>query len=358
MNPYFSLSRINHDFVARAKHCRWELSPGRFTNRFPEGRNRDDIEMGWLRSIRGKKRSTFLFPIDIDGKDFSLQTINSSFALGEALYDIVGEIPHFKASGRSGAHLYYLFYFPDNWTEFHVLEQMKNLAYTAYLNSKMAEDGYLFGPIKKDALPSGCPGFVDTCIYRIDGMIRGYSIHPNSGLYSVPYRLGEAYDVVRGRMRLMCEMPFEKFQHIKFNPRWKLDKYEETELFSRRGLLPNLSHLRDMVDSDYKGDKYYQSLPDSLKAIVRMGSDVKHELKWPLVAHMRFYWLMEPGQIAEWILRRCKWSDLDNKEITYDQCYATCKWVDRAKIISNPEGLSLVNNIPLPEIYYEERNEE
>ena len=352
------LMGINKKFCKQANNLRWQLLDGTFTNTNPNTeKDKWNPSVGWLRSMKPKGKSPYLFFLDIDGRGLDNRMLEASHKLYYALKDIVGIKPVMKASGRFGIHLYLMFWFPNNWTEEHIWKKMRDLSYTAYINAKLKQDGFLFGMLKKEGLPEDCPGFIDARVYR-DGMCRGFSIHPTSRLYSVPYTIKDDLPTINRRMRLQEPMPRVDFKAKLFNPFWELEDYKQTETFTHENIPRDVTYLREMVDEDYKGDKIYKSLPPIFQAIVRMKDDVSHDLKVALVSHIAFYFPMLSGDdISEWIWKKCRWIDLDDWPTTSYQCNYTKNWVDSHKGIRNLFGFADVDKIPLKGIFYEESSD-
>lgn len=327
------------------------------TKTYPQKYTEHNIDdLGWLRSIDPKGKNPWLFPMDIDSNEIGPKVLQASFQLSDAFEELIGYKPILKASGKSGAHLYFFFWFPMNWTPRHIFDKMRDLAYTCYLRSGIMDLGFLFGPLKKDGLPKRCPGFVDSVIYR-QGVIRAFSIHPYTKDYSVPYIAGETLETIKKRMILEEPMPYNvKFDARGFNPKWKLDHFERSVPYTDSALPLSIKNLSNMVKEDYRGDKYYRALPPPLKAIARMEDDIKHDLKVPLVAHMRYYFLMEPDQITSWLFKKSSWTDLNDPYITLRQCRFICDWVESHKYYGNLSG-SMYRKAPLKRIFYDEEDE-
>jgi hypothetical protein len=352
MNPdsHSYLYTLNERFCRKAETVRWQLINGEFTNTNPY----QGIEVGWMRSIKPIGNHPYLFAIDIDGKGINEKILKATYKLFDALKGITNKKPILKVSGKYGIHLYYLVWFPKNWTDEHIWQKMRELAYTAYLRSGIEEMGYLIGMLKKENLPQDCPGFIDMRIYR-NGMIRGFSLHPGSRLYSVPFRYGENAKTIIRRMRLEETIPPVSLKAFYWNPRWVLEEYKETETFTHNDAPKDISYLRKMVDGNYKGDRLYQALPPIFKSIVRNTDDISHDLKVALVSHISYYFPdMSAKEITMWIWKRCKWEDLNNWEKTLYQVSYTQSWIREHKPISNLFGFMTEERIPLKRIFYNE----
>ena len=348
---YIDLKRLNKMFCIDARDVRWQMSNGYFTKKNPNKRYPWSVRsVGWVRTISSKRNNLYLFFIDVDGAELDADILSASYRISDALENITSQRPVIKASGKAGAHIYQKMQFPRNYTEAHIFKKMKDLAYTCYLKSGVEDDGFLIGPYKKDEIDG--PGFIDTRVYRIDGMVRGFSYHPGSGYFSVPISYGESLDLVYKRMRLEEDIPKVSFKPVHFSPAWPLVEFEESDIFEgnvdEEGI--DFEALKGMVPK-YKGDQIWKALPPQLKAITRMGNDVNHDMKWPLIQHLYYYENMNSKEVFEWIWENVNWEDMTDKRKTWRQIKATIKWTEKHKYPLEYMGYDY-ENPPLRRKYY------
>ena len=358
-SPGRELQAINRKFCLGAKLLRWQTHDNRFTNVNPgEGRNRWDISVPWLRSLQFKRHNHYIFFIDIDGFRLDERILNASKDVQAELNNLMNtNYAIMKASGKSGAHIYLRLAFGLNWTEHHCMEKMLDIAYTVYENAGLAKKGFLIGPLKKDGLEHDCPGFIDTRVYAPERMIRGFSRHPVSKLFSVPYTDKDDLISVQARMRLLDPITnYVDFPPVVFG-RPDLLHYEATTAYTNSDVPVDVQFLRSMVDKDFRGDPVYQRLPDTLKAIVRMKNDIKHDMKWPLLCHLAFYELMNPEEICKWVWKYCKWQDLTDWNKTFDHCVYSYNWVNNRKVFNTLMPYCEPMNVPLKREYYKKDEE-
>lgn len=349
---YVKLKKINKIFCIDAKEIRWQAKKGFFTKRNINKRYPWSVRsVGWLRTITSTRRNLFLFFIDVDGSELNEETLSAAFRIHDALEKITSHKPVIKASGKAGAHIYLKMQFPHNYTERHIFKKMKDLAYTCYLKSGIEKDNFLIGPYKKEEIDG--PGFIDTRVYRSDGMVRGFSLHPGSGFYSVPIERSDDLATVKNRMILSTDVPDVRFEVAQFNPRWDLDQFEEADLFEgspdEEGI--DFEALKNMVPK-YRGDEVWDALPPQLKAVVRMGNDINHDMKWPLIQHLYYYENMSPKEVFQWIWDNANWSDLKSKRKTFRQVNSTIKWTERHKYPLEYMGIDF-ERPPLRRKYYD-----
>lgn len=350
---YNQLKAINKRFCYGAEKLRWQLPNKVFDNNNPNTDDEFDINAGWLRSLTPTGNCPYVYFLDIDGKVLDTPMLKAGIRLAKILHGITNRRPVYKASGKAGLHIYYKFWFPRNWTRDHIFEKMRDLTYTAYERSGIKDQGYLCGMLKKDSLPENCPGFIDMRVYR-DGMIRGFSYHPGSGKYSVPFLEEDSLSLINKRMELKVQMPKNvNIEAMPFSMKWDLDHYKESTTYTEARKSRDMSYLERMVDKDYKGDKYYKSLPSYMKAIVRMDDDIDHDLKYVLVSHFAYYYPALSGDdIAEWIWKRCKWDDLDDFGTTAYQANYIKSWIEKNKKFDNVFGFHNSGGRPLKKENY------
>lgn len=347
------LRRINRSFCRDALSHRWQFTKGGFTNTNPAESDYWEINerWAWLRSIDCRKKNMFMFTMDFDSDKLGTNILNSVKKSAKVLEDITGKPGMLKASGSSGAHVYQKIIFPHNYTVQHCMTLMKDLAYTVYKKGHLKKRRLLIGPYKKAELSPWESGFIDTRVFKHNGMVRAFSIHPTTMLYSVPIFEDDSINDVQERMRLETKIPFVEVAVVKYSPKWDLEKYVEKDVFERNPINLDLKAMEKLVDRA-RGDRYYKLLPDTLKGVACMDGDPHHDLKVALVHHLHYYYLMTAEEIRAWLNDNVKWNDFDvNSQQTQYQCYDAVHRIEKYKYPSHYIPLE-PDTIPLKREYY------
>jgi len=351
---YRTLYSINKSFCRDAKALRWQWAAGYFSNTRPDETDPWALSDKWgqLRSVECKDPHRFMFCMDIDSDDLGPVVLKSIKTLRRVIMTMYGINAVMKASGKAGAHIYFRIEFPRNYTPKHCLKIMRDMAYTIYRRSGLRKRGILFGPYRKKNVTYENPGFIDSRMYERGRMLRAFTIHPESGKYSVPIYERDRLGDVLERMETLKGIRYVTVPTLHFNRNWKLRRYQETEIFERDPLLFDPKEL-EKISTKKRGDRFWKLLPDTLKGICAMEGDVHHKLKVVLVHHLAFYYLMEPKEITEWLTANVKWTDFNPGSVeTHTQCYDAVLRIEKYKypdyyIPIEPE------HIPLRKEYYD-----
>jgi hypothetical protein len=173
-------------------------------------------------------------------------------------------------------------------------------------------------------------------MYKKGRVVRGFCKHLKSGLYSVPYEPTDNLKKIKSYMKLEEELPWPSIHDY-----WyldivdKLEEYSNKYYFESKGqtindaLLERLDAI-DVTKRRGRPDDIYRRMPKRLKQIVNLDADIKHEMKWPLVAYLWYEEEMEPEEIVQWLFKNCKWHDLNDLDKTKYQVGWTCsKWASK-----------------------------
>ena len=307
----------------------------------------EPTEGSWLRSIKYKDENAFLFVLDIDTKKFDRNVLIAARGLYDTIKNYLHIKPVLKASGSKGVQIIFKLTFDENIDERMALDNMQNLAYTLYKISTP--------DVKQRLVFDDTPG-IDCSMFTKKRMLRSFSKHLGSNMFSVPYKYEDDYKTVKKRMTL--EIPlisFDKFPEVHYSDTNVVYKYERST--NDIGvLLDDLPDFNSESKRPTDKNKIYQRMPTIFKRIVSC-DHVDHSLKWPLISYMHIWERMKPKEIAEWLWQYSAWKDLSNVKITMYHLHWTCNWVDNSKWWESDKKLRY--KFPLPDSFltpmFEER---
>ena len=307
----------------------------------------EPTEGSWLRSIKYKDENAFLFVLDIDTKRFDRNVLIAARGLYDTIKNYLHVEPVLKASGSKGVQLIFKLVFEENIDEHTALNSMQDLAYTIYKISTPE--------VKQRLVFDDTPG-IDCAMFTKRRMLRSFSKHLGSNMFSVPYKYEDDYKTVKKRMTL--EIPlisFDKFPEVHYSDTYVVYKYERST--NDIGvLLDDLPDFNSESKRPTDKNKIYQRMPTIFKRIVSC-DHVDHSLKWPLISYMHIWERMKPKEIAEWLWQYSAWKDLSNVKITMYHLHWTCNWVDNSKWWESDKKLRY--KFPLPDSFltpmFEER---
>lgn len=321
------LAQINEDFCADSVEFRWQTEHLVTTNQPFE----DSItKVGWMRSTECVEPNTYVFVMEFDSKGLNDTILDATKAVAIAMKQITGWMPVMKTSGSAGAHVYQKIKFPYRYTPDKCYQAMKDFAFSIYNKADLPAYNIDIGRLTKKDLED-IEGFIDMRMFERRRMLRGFSIHPKSKMYAVPFTLDDDLRTIAKRMRLSTDMPEVSFPVMQWMPHYAQDSYNVKEEFTRKNvnvqaLTPELIR---MAKNRKRGDRYYMCLTAQLKGIVNMDVDITHELKVDLVSALAFGFGMEANEIKEWLTANIKWTDFEpNSKITDYHINYIVDWVD------------------------------
>jgi len=337
-NSYIvQLAKINENFCNDSVEFRWQTKNDVTIH---QPRNDSITKIGWMRSVECVEPNTFFFVMEFDSNGLNKTILDATKKSALVLKNITGIMPVMKASGKSGSHIYQKIHFPLNYSKRKCQKCKEDLAQTIYNKANLSKMGINIGKLTKKELGDSI-GFVDMRMYESRRMLRGFSVHPGSGLFAVPFVLEDDIPTISKRMRGNLPMPLTSFHTIQWMPHFAPDSYDFKKDLENKNVDVNAISA-DMIlniKSKKRGDRYYMCLTPKLKAITSMEGDITHDLKVLLISTLRFMFSMSVNEIKEWIIANVKWSDLDpnSQETDYHIRY-TCNWIDTVIFNREYEG--------------------
>ena len=337
-----SLKELNDGFLQGAEEYRYINGAGIFFNK--KRSTSTPHNTTYLRSIKFKDDNKYLFVIDVDYETFDEIMLNVGKALYHTIYNLFGIKSIIKVSGGSGIQIVLGMNFPKHYEQSDCLFTMKNLAYTLWLLSSIQSlYGVKFGRYnKKDH-----ERFIDPRLYERRRMIRSFSIHHKTKMFSVPIMPDDTYADAYLKSSLSAPLwstPLEWLHcdEVGFLYRAQ-DGGSKAATMVELGALPQTTH-----EGPISSDAVFEGLPPSLKAVATFDGHIGHEYKWNLVVWMHTKQNMVAEDIERWIWKYCKWNDLDSRDRTAYHIRYTCQWADNIMAKNGREPLKkwVYNGVP------------
>jgi len=323
-----TIEQINEEFLRGAEDYRYSVmvrGTERWLNDPPKHSTPHDTS--YYRTIKYKDDNTYMFVIDVDGHNFNRTSLSANAKLYLSTKKLFSVEPLLKASGMKGAQLIVDVDFPDNWAEKTCLHGLARVAFTLWKYSNIKK---LF----KVDFGLKLPGtYVDACMYKKGRVVRSFSKHLGSGLYSVPYKWTDTVNQVKNRMSLKTEPMWPEIPEL-----WYLDIEKELEDYTDKYYFEvagpgeaSLKHLDETrVKRQHAGNpgEVYSKLTPRLKKVADMSADIMHDFKWPLTLYLYCELGMSRTEIINWIWKECAWHDLNNISKTAYHVNYSCNWAD------------------------------
>jgi len=323
-----TIEQINEEFLRGAEDLRYSFmvrGVEKWGNDLPKWGNVHNCS--YYRSIKYKGDNTYVFVCDVDGHEFNRTSLSATAKLYRSAKKLFSVEPLLKASGMKGAQLIMDVDFPDNWTTKTCLHGLARIAYTLWKDSRIKE---LF----KVDFGLKLPGtYIDSCMYKRGRVIRSFSVHLGSGLYSVPYKWTDSFNKVKKRMTLEIEPIWPEIPEIWYpDIEGLLEDYTDRYFFETQGPgEATLKHLDETrVKRQHAGNpgEVYSKLTRRLKKVADMSADISHDFKWPLTLYLYCELGMSRTEIVNWIWKNCSWHDLNSLQTTAYHVNYSCDWAD------------------------------
>jgi len=325
------LRQINDEFLIGAEGLRYSyMVPDRGELFAMTSRNPDPLSISVYRTIKYADKNKYLFVVDIDGTRFNNQTLSAGFKVRHIARKKLHMHLQPKASGMKGNQLLCDISFPETYGPLKCLEGLARVAYSLWEWSgveKMFDVGFGLGL-------EGV--YIDACMYKKGRIVRSFSKHLKSGLYSVPYEPNDPMSKIKSYMKLEEELPWPVIHDYAYlDIAEQLEEYTDKYYFESKGQAINDALLERLDGMDFtkrrgRPDAIYSRMPKRLQQIVNMDADIMHDMKWPLTAYLWYQEEMEPEDIIQWFFKNCKWCDLKNLDITTYQVSWTCNsWANK-----------------------------
>ena len=241
-------------------------------------------EHDYMRSLRGRN-NTFLMVIDID----SLEGLNEDVLnCAKDLFKYFGARGVLKASGIKGLHIIpYKIHFPDHFKDGDITMAMRNIAYSAYVESGI-QDKYNFQFLKRTSctpINTIKHGYIDLAMYnqnqRIRGFCRRFKNNRKINAWSVPVKIDDTYETVVNKVHLMIEpdwnidIPIVEFDESFITHKFTFKSYEKTEI-------KQIETLEGTDTIEKIKDKIYREMPKKVRMIWD-SDDPSHDDKFAVV---------------------------------------------------------------------------
>lgn len=323
-----TIEQINEEFLRGAEDLRYSVmvrGTERWLNIKPKYSTPHNTS--YYRTIKYADDNTYMCIIDVDGLKFNRTSLSAAAKLYRSTKKLFSVEPLLKVSGMKGNQLGMDVDFPDNWATKTCLHGLARIAFTLWKHSRIKE---LF----KVDFGLKLPGvYIDACMYKQGRVVRSFSKHLGSGLYSVPYKWTDNLNQVKKRMTLEVEPMWPEIPEIWYPDIEKLlEGYTDKYFFETAG--PGKATLKHLDETRMKRRQVgnpgslYSKLTSRLKKILDMDADVSHSYKWSLVLYMYCELEMTPEAIINYLWKYAAWSDLNSLSTTAYHVNYTCNWAD------------------------------
>ena len=321
-----ALSYLNRQFMSGAEQLRF-IRPGKdkkqlFTNTFKT--RFTPYNTTFLRTVKYNDCNKFIFALDCDNDVFDSFILGESKKIYNFIKRVIGVNPVLKASGNAGVQVFFNLLFDQALSYEDCLEGMKNLAYTIYKGTPFLELDIYHPSAKTD---DSSPAFIDMSMFDKNRMIRSYSIHLKSGMFSVPFMPDDTLATVMAKKtKLYDTVSWIAPGTLKFDD---IDYLEEWKESPGRGRNISIEALEG-ASLEGSGDVFGR-LPVKLKQIVNVDAEAgcPHDYKWILEAWLRAVEGLSTDAIEKFIVENCRWRDFEANGSARYQIRYSCNSADR-----------------------------
>jgi hypothetical protein len=293
-----------------------EFFPTRRATEYP--RNYNPLELGLLRSVKGK--DNWLAVVDMDADELTRSMLDAAHILYKA--DKPDERPVEKVSGKKGVQLYWFVQDEGSKTPY----MMRDWIYSKYIRAGIEDtcDIY-FGRHEDDKTHP----HIDITMFQPMRMWRIFCTRltgrrPN-GRFSVPISYGDDIDTVQAKMKLDLRLQYEADTTRKVLKMKNIDHIFDITSYQDANLPPSAAPPLDAVE---------ERLTPMLRALMHTKGVPQHQWRYALVSYLYCYMgVRDPESIVAFLMERTEWENKSPGQMRYQvrSIVKTCqnKWPEK-----------------------------